>query len=205
MLLCAIQRKEELAAARIKADAFLASVEALPDAVALDDEVLEERLLGVWAAYQELTVLEKELVGEKTAEKLDRLMKALTDYAFIEGSGADWIWGSGGSLTFTANGPFRKFVGIKVDAGFVDPAHYEAKAGSTLVTLKQSYLQTLPIGEHVFTVVYTDGEISCNFRIHPAPSSPPTGDAGVWLWMLALVLSTTGMAVLPRTLKVKKQ
>lgn len=79
--------------------------------------------------------------------------------------GADQTWKGSGSLTIKANGDFAKFTGIKVDGTVVDVSHYDAKSGSTVVTLKESYLATLSAGVHTLTFVYDDGEVSTHFMI----------------------------------------
>ena len=128
-------------------------------------------------------------------------------YKILEG--ADQTWKGSGSLTIKANGDFAKFTGIKVDGTVVDVSHYDAKSGSTVVTLKESYLATLSAGVHTLTFVYDDGEVSTHFTVAEAEKqgtpttpgdsekgdstaarSPQTGDnTDAALWALLLVLS----------------
>lgn len=84
-------------------------------------------------------------------------------YKILEG--ADQTWKGSGSLTIKANGNISKFTGIKVDGVAVDSSNYEAKSGSTVVTLKESYLAGLSAGVHTLTFVYNDGEVSTRFMI----------------------------------------
>lgn len=97
-------------------------------------------------------------------------------YKILEG--ADQTWKGSGSLTIKANGDFAKFTGIKVDGTVVDVSHYDAKSGSTVVTLKESYLATLSAGVHTLTFVYNDGEVSTRFMIADKETSgtPETPD-----------------------------
>lgn len=141
-------------------------------------------------------------------------------YRILEG--ADQTWKGNGNLTIKANGDFSKFIGIKVDKVAVDTSNYDAKSGSTVVTLKESYLAALSDGVHTLTLVYNDGEVSTNFTIAEretqrtptvqadsekggpaAVRSPQTGDnADAVLWALFLVLSALLMAF---TVQIRKQ
>lgn len=97
-------------------------------------------------------------------------------YKVLEGENQTYS-GSGG-LTIRANGDFSKFTGIKVDGALVDASNYDAKSGSTIVTLKESYLSSLSAGDHTMTFVYDDGEVSADFAIAGANTSenPETPD-----------------------------
>lgn len=83
------------------------------------------------------------------------------EYNILEGE--NQTYSGSGSLTVRANGDFSKFIGLKVDGNVVDASNYDARSGSTVVTLKESYLSTLPAGDHILTFVYNDGEVSANF------------------------------------------
>ncbi len=97
-------------------------------------------------------------------------------YKILEG--ADQTWKGSGSLTIKANGNISKFTGIKVDGVAVDSSNYEAKSGSTVVTLKESYLAGLSAGVHTLTFVYNDEEVSTRFMIADKETSgtPETPD-----------------------------
>ena len=87
------------------------------------------------------------------------------DYKITEGADGTWKQDSDGTLKFVANGDFSKFTGVKVDGMLVAADQYTAISGSTIITLKKSYLDTLAIGKHTLTVVYKDGECSTEFEI----------------------------------------
>jgi len=144
----------------------------LSDTVEPDDEETAQKILDTKEAYDELTDHEKSLVGESAKEKLDALVAALTAYDIIKGDGGKWTRDSDGSLSFTANGPFSKFTGIKVDGKIVDAKHYAAKSGSTIITLKSSYLETLSSGVHAIVILYTNGETSGAFQIEEKETEP---------------------------------
>lgn len=86
-------------------------------------------------------------------------------YAIIEGAGSTHQNKDNNEITIKSNGKFDKFQGIKVDGNLVDKSNYTAKSGSTIVTLKADYLNTLSIGKHKIAFVYDDGEVETEFVI----------------------------------------
>ena len=200
-----IQRIDDAIEALENVEDVTDSITQLPETVEPDDEEAAEKILDAKEAYDELTDHEKSLVDEDTKKKLDDLVASLTAYDIIKGDGGKWTKGGSSGLTFTANGPFSKFVGIEVDGKEVDEKYYDAKAGSTIITLKQSYLKRLSTGEHTITVLYTDGETSGTFKILAASSTPATGDnSNIMLWSGVLGVSTLGLVVLLADRKRRK-
>ena len=96
-----------------------------------------------------------------------------TSYAITEGTGSSYALQSGSSLTVRGNGDFSKFTGIKVDGVQIGAENYEAKSGSTIVTLKSSYLDTLAAGAHSLEILWTDGSASAAFTIQQSESRKP--------------------------------
>ena len=99
-----------------------------------------------------------------------------TPYAITEGTGSSYALQSGSSLTVRGNGDFSKFTGIKVDGVQIGAENYEAKSGSTIVTLKSSYLDTLTAGTHSLEILWTDGSASTAFAIQQSESRKPDND-----------------------------
>lgn len=99
-----------------------------------------------------------------------------TSYAITEGTGSSYALQSGSSLTVRGNGDFSKFTGIKVDGVQIGAENYEAKSGSTIVTLKSSYLDTLTAGTHSLEILWTDGSASTAFAIQQSESQKPDDD-----------------------------
>ena len=141
------------------------AINGLPDAVEPDDMDAEQIINEVNERYGALTEHEKSLVGEEAKEKLERLLEELVDYRIVEGDGSRWEKGTDAGLSFTANGAYAKFTGIEVDGRAVNQADYTVASGSTKITLKPEYLETLSVGEHSLIVKYTDGEASCAFEV----------------------------------------
>lgn len=168
------------------------------DTVKPDDKEAIKAITDAQTAYNALSDYEKSLVDEAAKANLDKLVAALMVYDIVEGDGSSWTEDSNHNITFVVNGLFSKFVGIKVDGKDVDKANYEAKAGSTIITLKASYLDTLAVGEHTITVIYTDGETDGTFKVHAKANSPATGDnSHMMLWVALLFIS--GGAVITLT------
>ena len=169
----------------------------LPATVEPDDEDAVAAIEKVKKAYDELTDYEKSLIVADTKEKLDKLTAAVAAYDIIKGDGSSWAKGTSSGIPFVANGSFGKFVNIKIDGKDVAKNHYDAKSGSTIITLKASYLETLPVGEHTITVVYTDGETDGTFTVNAKSANPATGDGfDLLLWTVLLLTSVMAMAML---------
>lgn len=174
------------------------------DTVKPDDEEAIKAITDAQTAYNALSDYEKSLLDEAAKANLDKLVAALVAYDIVEGDGSSWTEDSDHNITFVVNGLFGKFVGIKVDGKDVDKANYEVKAGSTIITLKASYLDTLAVGEHTITVVYTDGSTDGTFNVHAKANSPATGDnSNMFLWIALLFIS--GGAVITLTVVERKK
>ena len=163
-----------------------AAIEALPDTVNPDDTKAEEQINAAKDLYDALSDYEKSLISADAKDKLEGLLAALRDYRITEGSGSTFTKGSSAGLTFTANGAYSKFTGIEVDGKAVDADCYTAENGSTVITLKAEYLETLAAGKHTLTVLYTDGKATGTFTVTEKPAetvdddgnTPQTGDDG---------------------------
>ena len=114
------------------------------------------------------------VIPKKAAETPEGEIK--TPYAITEGTGSSYALQSGSSLTVRGNGDFSKFTGIKVDGVQIGAENYEAKSGSTIVTLKSSYLDTLTAGTHSLEILWTDGSASTAFAIQQSESQKPDND-----------------------------
>ena len=116
-------------------------------------------------------------------------------YTVTAGADGKWYQKSGKTLSFTANGEFNKFVGVSVDGKRLADSAYTAKSGSTVVTLKNSYLNTLKQGKHTLTVHFEDGKAETAFQVLAAKdgTNPTTGDT-IHLWAGILFVSLTGLA-----------
>ena len=116
------------------------------------------------------------------------------EYTITKGNAAKWTLKSTKALSFTASGDFDKFVGVSVDGKRISDSNYAAKKGSTVITLKSAYLNTLKKGEHTITIHFDDGKAEGSFTVLAASSdgNPNTGD-NIHLWAALLFVSLTGL------------
>ena len=91
------------------------------------------------------------------------------DYAeapyISKGAGSTWITGSTVDLEFTSTAEFAGFISVWVDGEALDASYYTVREGSTIVTLKASYLDTLSFGKHTIGVVSTNGTAQADFYV----------------------------------------
>ena len=117
-------------------------------------------------------------------------------YKITKGNGIVWNRDSKKDLSFTADGAFKDFDKLLVDGKVVNTKYYTVKEGSTIVTLKESFLQHLELGQHTITLKFTDGEAEGTFKTS-APvddSNPKTGDDfALHSWTALLFVSLTGI------------
>lgn len=92
------------------------------------------------------------------------------DYEILDGANTSWEQNSDGSLSIRGSGAISKFFGVKVDGNLVDVKNYTVKEGSTIVTLKADYLNTLSVGNHTFEIIWTDGTASTRFTVSKSDS-----------------------------------
>lgn len=120
-------------------------------------------------------------------------------YKITKGSGATWYQGTKKDLSFTANGSKADFTKLTVDGKTVAAKHYTVKEGSTVVTLKASFLEKLDLGKHTIAIHFQDGEAEGTFSVSDKldPTNPTTADTShIGIWMGLLVLSLTSGALL---------
>lgn len=146
-------------------------------------------------------------------------------YQIIDGANSSWTHDSDGNITIRGNGDFSKFTGVKLDGNLIDKSNYTAKEGSTIITLKASYLNTLSAGTHTVEILWTDGSASTTFTAKANTSdnsnnnqndnnksdssddksssgtdkkdvAPETGDNTPSVWLFILsILSGTGLII----------
>jgi len=199
-----IARIEAALAAIAKAQEVIEEVEKLPDSTDTEDTVNDDAIHAAKDNYDELSENEQKMVDNATDDKLGELYEALTDYRIIKGAGAKWIKGSNTELSFTANGAFSKFESVLIDGKQVTQDKYDLEEGSTIVSLKTSYLKKLSVGKHTIQVVYTDGQTNAaSFQIAAKSSNPTTGDY-IMGTVAIMALSGAALAVLLVLKKRKK-
>ena len=108
-------------------------------------------------------------------------------------SGAEAVWrkGSGVGLTFTSDADFAGFQGVMVDGTAISAEHYTAKSGSTIVTLKAEYLETLSVGTHTVAILSDTGTAGARFTVASGTNVPQTGDESHLGLLLGLLAAST--------------
>ena len=99
------------------------------------------------------------------------------DYQIIDGANGKHTIGKDGTLTFRSNAPFSEFKAVLVDGVIVDPSNYDVSKGSTIVRLKQSFLDTLSKGSHTIAIQSIGGTATANFSVTASSNSGNTGSA----------------------------
>ena len=99
------------------------------------------------------------------------------DYQIIDGANGKHTIGKDGTLTFRSNAPFSEFKAVLVDGVIVDPSNYDVSEGSTIVRLKQSFLDTLSKGSHTIAIQSIGGTATANFSVTASSNSGNTGSA----------------------------
>ena len=152
--------------------------------------------------------------GTKEIEKSDTIEEKLAP-SIIAGNNATVIQGENKDISFTSNAAFDDFIRVEVDGATVDESNYIAVSGSTIVTLKASYFQTLAVGTHTLGIVSQNGTATTTFTIKATteateptdpvtptePTNPTnivsskTGDnSNLALWIALLFVSGAGIA-----------
>ncbi len=121
------------------------------------------------------------------------------EYKFIEGADQTYTINKSNGAMFRINADYSLFEDggkVYVDDILLDINNYTSKSGSTIITLNDTYLKTLSIGEHILKVTFKDGkEVSTKFVIANDNNSfenPNTGD-NIVVNLLIGVMSLLGL------------
>ena len=127
--------------------------------------------------------------GEDVA--LSVKMSRVIRYDVIEGYGSEHPSGADKSLKFVLKRNFddeltiERFVGAAVDDKDIrENIDFTRRAGSLVIELQPSFLETLSTGAHILTVSFSDAEsVSVPFTVMAVPA-PPTGEYGtIWMYV----------------------
>lgn len=114
--------------------------------------------------HQECTVC-----GEKGKTEEIAILKP----EIIDGKGQTMVVDAAKDLSFRSNAPLAFFQKVLVDGKEVARENYELTEGSTIVTLKASFLNTLGVGEHKLSVVSSTGTAETTFTVAEAAKPAP--------------------------------
>lgn len=117
----------------------------------------------------------------------------------IAGANGAWQKGTQDGLSFTSNAAFDDFIKVQVDGKDLDASNYTTKEGSTIVTLKASYLETLSVGKHTLAIVSDTGIAETEFTILAASNSDEslvqTGDNNMSLVALLSIIGAMSAVI----------
>ena len=119
-------------------------------------------------------------------------------YEVTEGANQKYVITKNSEAKFKINADYSLFDGkVYVDGVLVDSKNYTSESGSTIITFKKEYVDTLSAGEHTLKVTFTDGgEATTTFTVANVTSeidNPKTGD-NIALYIVTGVLSMIGLA-----------
>ena len=99
----------------------------------------------------------------------------------------------GNTFTIRSDAPYAEFKYLLIDGAKVPTDNYTVKEGSTSITLKSSYIQSLKSGGHNYTIVSASKQIDGSFNVSKAPK---TGDgASMIVWIILLLLAAVAVAL----------
>lgn len=114
--------------------------------------------------HQECTVCDE----KGKTEEIAILKPVITD-----GKGQAMVVDAAKDLSFRSNAPLEFFQKVLVDDKEVAAENYVLTEGSTIVTLKASFLRTLGVGEHKLSVVSATGTAETTFTVAEAAKPAP--------------------------------
>ena len=85
-------------------------------------------------------------------------------YIMLSGSSKTAVFGN--DITMRSNAAFDKFIGVTIDGQqLIEGTHFTKSEGSTIITLKSSYLDTLSAKTYEIEILSTDGSAKSNLII----------------------------------------
>ena len=119
-------------------------------------------------------------------------------YEVTEGANQEYTITKDNEAKFKINADFRLFDTGKVyvDNELVDPKNYTAESGSTIITLKKEFVDTLSVGKHTLKVLFNDGgQATTIFNVAKTtiPVENPNTLDNVMIYIVSGILSIIGI------------
>ena len=129
--------------------------------------------IGLETRYDYYTRCKYEFTFQYVKEESDA-----KEYKFIEGANQTYTIGESKNATFRIDADYSLFTNkVYVDNKLVDSTNYDSKSGSTVITLKDEYLKTLSVGEHILKIAFSDnGEAITKFTVKEKQQNANTED-----------------------------
>lgn len=119
---------------------------------------------------------------------------------FVSGANQEWTKGSKDGLTFKIDTDIKDFKKVLVDGKELKDTDYGIKSGSTILTLKPSFLDTLSAGKHKIRFEFNTGSVEAYFTVKDKENSSQTESANTGvqnkygLWIVLLLVAAGGLA-----------
>ena len=119
---------------------------------------------------------------------------------FVSGANQEWTKGSKEGLTFKIDTDIKEFKKVLVDGKELKDTDYDIKSGSTILTLKPSFLDTLSAGKHKIRFEFNTGSVEAYFTVKDKENSIQTESANTGvqnkygLWIVLLLVAAGGLA-----------
>ena len=97
----------------------------------------------------------------------DDIVSSGKQYLFLNGE--NFVYQTNSALVdvvFRVDANAELFSGVAVDGKALNSTNYTVASGSTIVILKDSYVNSLSTGEHVVTILFDDGYATTNLHIN---------------------------------------
>ena len=96
---------------------------------------------------------------EGITSNIDITVKEIV-YTVLEGENEKFIKNRDKDISVRINADVTLFQKVCIDGKEIDRSNYVVTSGSTIITLKQSYLNKLSIGSHTMKTIFTDGRVA---------------------------------------------
>ena len=96
---------------------------------------------------------------EGITSNIDITVKEIV-YTVLEGENEKFIKNHDKDISVRINADVTLFQKVCIDGKEIDRSNYVVTSGSTIITLKQSYLNKLSIGSHTMKTIFTDGRVA---------------------------------------------
>ena len=132
---------------------------------------------------------------------------------FVSGANQEWTKGRKVGLTFKIDTDIKEFKKVLVDGKELKDTDYDIKSGSTILTLKPSFLDTLSAGKHKIRFEFNTGSVEAYFTVKDKENSSQTESAntgvqnkyGLWIVLLLVAAGVlAGFGILSKRRKNHK-
>ena len=101
----------------------------------------------------------------------------------------------GSTYTIRSDAPYSEFLYLLIDGQRVSSDNYTVKEGSTIITLKASYIQSLKTGNHNYTIVSASRQTDGTFNVAKAPRTADGARTAIWIVLLLLAALAVAAAL----------